>query len=437
MTPIALVSAATNGSPGLAIAWNDHSKSNSTGWVQAMDVNAPWNVLPERIEVGSDALLRYAQGKLYVLQPSADMVLVIDPSTWTTTRSYSLPRGTELEDIALTGADTAYVTGRRATRLIRLTLSSGVTEDVADLSVFADADGVPDLGGIFVHAGRLLVQVRRLNGNVPGGFVPPAYLAVVDAVTGQLLDVDPFVTGIQAIRLAGAYPKRVMQLIPGARRLLISATGSVFDAGGIEMIDVDSLRSMGLVVHESDGLTGADTGPFAMVGPERGYLVYTTEWTVSSHLNEFTLGSGPAPLPVFGEVGFLALALVFEHTGNQMFFANSGGPQPGVRVFDAATGEQLTTDPIATGGPPSDLALLSDGPFTVNPASLSVGLHAGLRITGTTGATYRIEFVNQVGATNWTALTNVTLPVSPYFWADPDSATNHAHRYYRVVGGSN
>lgn len=203
------------------------------------------------------------------------------------------------------------------------------------------------------------------------------------------------------------------------------------------MIDVDSLRSMGLVVHESDGLTGADTGPFAMVGPERGYLVYTTEWTVSSHLNEFTLGSGPAPLPVFGEVGFLALALVFEHTGNQMFFANSGGPQPGVRVFDAATGEQLTTDPIATGGPPSDLALLSDGPFTVNPASLSVGLHAGLRITGTTGATYRIEFVNQVGATNWTALTNVTLPVSPYFWADPDSATNHAHRYYRVVGGSN
>jgi hypothetical protein len=151
VTPIALVSAATNGSPGLAIAWNDHSNSNRTGWVQAMDANAPWSVLPGRIEVGSDALLRYAQGKLYVLRPSADMVSVIDPTTWQTTRSYTLRRGTEPEDIAVTAADTAYVTGRRATRLIRLTLSSGATEEVADLSLFADADGIPDLGGMFTE----------------------------------------------------------------------------------------------------------------------------------------------------------------------------------------------------------------------------------------------------------------------------------------------
>jgi hypothetical protein len=62
---------------------------------------------------------------------------------------------------------------------------------------------------------------------------------------------------------------------------------------------------------------------------------------------------------------------------------------------------------------------------------------AGLRITGATGATYRIEFVNQVDATNWMTLTNITLPASPYFWAEPDSVTNQLRRYYRAVAGAN
>jgi hypothetical protein len=429
--------AARAATPKLAIAWNDYSNSNRTGWIQSIDVDPPWNLSADRIEVGSDALLRYAQGKLYVLRPSSNIVSVLDPSTWKITRSYVLPAGTEPEDIAVTGPDAAYVTSRGATRLIRLNLTTGVTQNVADFSLFADADGMPDLGGMFLHAGRLLVQVRRLNRDVPRGFVPPAYLAVVDPVTGQLSDVDPFVTGVQAIQLAGTPPKRVMQLIPQARRLLISATGDFFDEGGIEMVDLDSLRSLGLVVHESDGLTGADIGSFVMVSSQRGYLVYTTDLTVSSHLNEFTLAAGPAGLAKFTAVGFLAPALVFEHTGNRMFFANSDSSQPGVRVFNADTAEQLTTNPVATGGPPSDLALLSDGPFSVDPASLTVALHAGLRISGTIGATYRIEFVNQLDATNWTTFTNITLPVSPYFWADPDSVTNHASRYYRAVAVSN
>ena len=427
----ALIRAGANPSPRLAVAWNEGS--HRTGWVQAMDVIPPWNVSNDRIEVGADALLRYAAGALYVVRPSEDAILVINPDTWKVTRSYSLPAGTEPEDIAVSANGTAFVSGRRATRLIRLNLVSGTTQNVADLGLFADPDGIPDLGGMALHAGRLLVQVRRLNRDVPRGFVPPAYLAVIDADTGQLVDVDPFVSGVQAIPLAGTPPKRVMQLIPQARRLLISATGDFFDEGGIEMIDLDSLRSLGLVVHESQGFTGADTGPFVMVSPERGYLVYTTDLTSSSHINEFTLAAGPSPLAVFTAVGFLAPALVFDHTGNRMFFANSDSSQPGVRVFDASTAAPLTTDPVPMGGPPSDLALLFEGPFSVQPASLSVGLHAGLQITGTTGATYRIEFVNQLGATNWMALTNLTLPASPHFWADPNSVTNQARRYYRAV----
>jgi DNA-binding beta-propeller fold protein YncE len=425
--PLATVNAAAL---RLAVAWN--SPDNRTGAVQAMDANPPWSLTTSAIEVGRDALLRYAGGRLYVVQPEANVISAIDPDSWAIIRTYTLPAGTEPEDIAVVANGTAYVSGRRATHLIRLNLNSGATENAADLGIFADADGVPDLGGMAVHAGRLLVQVRRMNVDVTHRFVPPAYLAVVDVATGQLVDIDASVPGVQAIQLAGTSPKRAMQLIPEARRLLISATGGYFDEGGIEMIDLDALRSLGLVVHEVHGLTGADTGPFVMVTPQRGYLVYTTDLTISSHLNEFTLATGPAPLPVFTKAGFLAPALVFEPVGNRMFFANSATTEPGVRVFDA-DGQQLTTEPIATGGQPTDLALLSDSPFSAEPASLVIGLHAGLRITGTTGATYRIEYVNQAEATNWTALTNITLPGSPFFWADPDAATNQTRRYYRAV----
>lgn len=415
----------------LAIAWNH--PTNGIGRVQAMDVNPPWNLVTPPLQVGRDSLLRYANGRLYVMRPTDHIISVVDPATWSILRSYTLPPGSEPEDIALVGSNIAYVSARQATHLIRLNLTSGATEHAIDFRPFADADGIPDLGGMAFYAGRLLVQVRRLNRDVARGFIPPAYLAVVDPYAGQLVDFDPVVPEVQAIQLAGTPPKRVMQLIPQNRRLFISATGDFFDEGGIEMIDLENWRTMGLVVHESHGLTGADTGPFVMVTPQRGYLVYTTDLTVSSHLNEFTVANGPEGLAIFTEVGFLAPALVFEHIGNRMFFANSDGVEPGVRVFDAATGNQLTTMPVATGGPPSDLALLGDGPFSAEPASLDIALHAGLHITGTTGATYRIEFVTQAEATNWTALTNITLTASPHFWADPAAVTNQIRRYYRAV----
>jgi hypothetical protein len=98
----ATLSAATNVSPKPAIAWNEYSSSNHTGWLQSMDVNPPWNLATDRVEVGSDARLRYAQGKLYVVRPSTGIVSVVDPNTWTITRSYVLPGGTEPEDISVT-----------------------------------------------------------------------------------------------------------------------------------------------------------------------------------------------------------------------------------------------------------------------------------------------------------------------------------------------
>ena len=56
-----------------------------------------------------------------------------------------------------------------------------------------------------------------------------------------------------------------------------------------------------------------------------------------------------------------------------------------------------------------------------------------IRMTGTTGAAYRLEFSSVLPATNWVILTNIALPASPFTVLDTDSLTNHDARYYRAV----
>jgi exopolysaccharide biosynthesis protein len=71
------------------------------------------------------------------------------------------------------------------------------------------------------------------------------------------------------------------------------------------------------------------------------------------------------------------------------------------------------------------------------PASLGINLnagqYAGLSITGSIGATYRIEFASDLPSTNWASLTNIFMSLSPRFYVDSALVTNDVSRYYRAV----
>jgi len=168
--------------------------------------------------------------------------------------------------------------------------------------------------------------------------------------------------GVQAIELEGTAPKFKMQIVPETRRLFVSATGEAFDEGGIEMIDLDTLQSVGLAVREIDDTTGVDLGAFVMVAPDRGYLTFTTDLLLSSHLVAFSVPGGVDPTPLHTTLEYFTPVMVHDARTDTFFFPESGGPGAwGVHVFDATSGARLTTEPIATGGPPTDLALLCDG----------------------------------------------------------------------------
>ena len=85
-----------------------------------------------------------------------------------------------------------------------------------------------------------------------------------------------------------------------------------------------------------------------------------------------------------------------------------------------------------------DYSVIISGPIgsvTTTPARLSllgVFMLPTVTIEGVVGSNYRIDYVNQLTNSNWSMLTNLSLPYSPYHHLDFDGVSR-GMRFYRVV----
>lgn len=338
----------------LAATWDD--PATGVGVVRALAIEPPWDFVTPPIVAGPNAVARSANGRVYVVSRDDGTITVIDVKSWTVSDTFALGAGSEPRDISVIDTTRAYVTRATSSHLLRLNPSTGTTTDVVDLSVFADADGVPEMNTMAMSGNMLFVQLRRMDTN--NQFVPPAMLAVVDLTTETIVDADPDTAGVQAIQLQGTAPKGKMQLLQG-NKLYVSATGGFFDAGGLEEIDTNKLVSNGLVIAEADGEVGADLGPFVFVLPGRGFLVFSTDFATSSHLHPFSIRGGvDLDAPISPRLGYLAPVLTFDKPSNTMFFPDGPSPNAGVLILDGQTGAPLRPDPVPTASTPNDFAVI-------------------------------------------------------------------------------
>ena len=71
------------------------------------------------------------------------------------------------------------------------------------------------------------------------------------------------------------------------------------------------------------------------------------------------------------------------------------------------------------------------------PALLAVSLPSGanprLELTGTPGATYRIDYAMSLPTASWTPLTTNLLPASPFVFVDTEPVSAQSRRFYRAV----
>jgi hypothetical protein len=358
----ALLPGSSSAEPALDYVFVVTSDYEVSGQVSTIDVLAPWTVGEGLASVHSDALARDYGGLIYVVNRLyQDNIQVLDPAQeFATIRQFSVGPGSNPQDIAFVSTDRAYVSRYEETALLEVDPSSGEITDSIDLTAFADADGIPEMGQMAVSGDRLFVAIQRLDRDYYWLPVPPSYLAVIDTDTNQLIDVDPATPGVQGIVLAATNPSTEILVDEALGVLYVGETGKwgLLD-GEVEVIDPASLASLGAVTTEA--ALGGEINDFVLPVLGRAHAVVSVSspsW--EAFVIAFDWETGAKIEDVWRPGGFNVTDVEVHAGARELFVSDRTYTAPGVRVFDAVSGAQLAAGPLDVGLPPSGLLVVGE-----------------------------------------------------------------------------
>ncbi len=315
----------------------------------------PWAV-NKLAETKGGRLVRSFGKFLYVIDDAHGVILRVKRDgterSWIDVGARSAPQDIHVKD------DVAYVTRRDNARLLRIHLPTGIQTESVDLSVLAHGQAAISLRTMERDNKRLFVQVQFEQGGSSAVPVPGpsgGVLAVVALGTETLIDVDPSTFGIQGVTLAGAPPRLKMQKVD--RTLFVSTTDERLDGhGGIEMVDMDALKSVGYALSEA--AFGADLGGFVMTSAKEGYFVFHTDIVASTHLKPFSIDGGVPPgLEIVVLLGDFVDSLAHDPVAKQIYLPSGFagfGATPGIYVVSTVT-NQVVGVPVDTVERPHDV----------------------------------------------------------------------------------
>ena len=306
-----------------------------------------------------DAHLRVADdGLAYVINRlNADNIQVVDPSRrFQTTAQWSVGPGGNPSDVAIVAGQAFVPLYDRAAVAVHDAVTGHATVEI-DLSGLSDADGTPELGGAASTIdGRVVVTAQRIDRTTlaPAG---DSRLAVIDPGSATLIDDRPLRLpnpGLPPIRLED-----------GRLALAAWARAAAVGGGGVEIVGATAPYDTQVVVGEErfggtvtglatlDGETLFVVASVPQAGQDDGLAVDTVLYRYVASTDERT---EVLALPgfSFGDIALTAdgLLLVCDRTYEA----------PGLRIFDASTLRERTTEPIDTGLPPLRVApLVSPG----------------------------------------------------------------------------
>ncbi len=330
-----------------------------TGSVALLEPKTPPRT--ELLTIHSDAVVRYYAGRIYVVNRlGQDNILVLDPAApGTPLLQFSVGNGSNPQDIEFASAEKAYVSCNNSTSVLIVDPRSGDTLGEIDLSAFADQDGLPELAEMALVGNRLYVACQRLDRDA-GWVASQSVLVAVDLNTDRVVDWDSAQDGVQGLVLQSVNPGSLIALGP---KLFIGQTGQYGVAdGGVEVVDLGSGRSEGLVLGE-EALQG-DLTALALVSAEKGYVVVSAA-DFSNSVRPVDLAAGTAGAALAGHSGGYTPDL--EVIDGRLLVADRGTfsdpASAGLLVYDAATGH-LLDGPIGLGLPPNSIASLGEGQTT-------------------------------------------------------------------------
>lgn len=318
------------------------------GGAALLERDAPWTVRADLQTVGADAVARWHDGLYWVVDRGGSNIQVLDPAAdLATVRQFSLGAGRNPQDIAFAADGTAWVSCYDDTLLLHVDPQAGVILGAVSTAPFADADGLPETGWMLRLGDRLFVTCQRLDRNdwwQPADF---SQLLVLDLAAGQWVDMDPAAPGLQGIVLAGANPAPPLEPLPDGRIRVVTIGRFGVADGGVEVVDPVAGTTSGLLVTEQQ--LGGELLDFVTVGEQTVGIVSDAAFHTS--LVAFPAAGGGAPVTWAAAADYDYADVAWDGAG-QVYLCDRGLGHSGVRVFDAATGAELTPAPVATGRPP-------------------------------------------------------------------------------------
>jgi hypothetical protein len=357
----------------------------STGTLSVVDL-VRGTVQRDVAVLSGDPVARWHDGRLYVVNRYGyDNVQILDPAAnYATALQFSVGNGSNPQDVAFGAGHRLYVSRLGDPDLLIADGASGATLGRIGLARFADADGNPEAAHLAVVGHLLFVALGRLVNFVPAD---TGLVAVVDLRADTLLDVDPAVPGIQAVRLHAANPSTdfVRYQADGATHLLIGCTGrwGALD-GGIEDIVVPAdAESGGAIVAAgllaTEAALGGDVTDVAAADAAHPYAVISD---AASHTS--LVAWAPASGQVIGTLYAPGGEWISDaqHDGcGRLVACNGSFTSPGLRWFaspaDTALGGNMDVglppvgvvfgDSVAVPAPATASAIALGAPWP-NPA---------------------------------------------------------------------
>ncbi len=293
-----------------------------------------------------DVSVRWYDGRIWVLNRfGADNIMILDGQSYQLHKQFSVrPGSNEVcnpHDLLFFDRCRMYLSCFEQAQLYIVDPTAPVGEelvDTIDLSSLADGDGLPEISYMAQVDGLVYVAVERLERST--GWTPtlPSYLAVVDPATDSLVDTIPL-----------AEPNPVGPLVPiaGTSDLLVAAGGD-WSGGAAGLLRIDTVEGTSELALSTADLGGL-VASFSLGDDGCGFAVLMAPMTYETGVVRFCLDGTVQSCVPTGDQRLTAVTLVDD---GRLVVTDGTYSNPGVRIYDSVTCEELTTEPIPTGFTP-------------------------------------------------------------------------------------
>ena len=342
----------------------------SVGNLSTFTTTSPREVTPDVLGstgIHPDSVIRVFRGFVYILQRfGANSIIVIDPgdpsspiANYTTNDMTSNPVQSNPVDMEFLSSSKAYISRQGLNTILILDPLTGDQLGTIDLSEFADSDTIVEMDQMVLVNARLFISLQRLDQNNFFSASNESFVVVIDTDTDQVIDLDPNVSGNQAIILQGRNPFQGMVYLPSTNRIYLTTAGNFDtsdDFGGLEVLDPESMTTEGFVF--TDNQLGGTLGSLVILNDEVAYTIISTgapsyeNFVVPFNLSSQVIDS------ILTEIGTFYIAGLAIDPFGFLYVADRDFENPGLQVYDTTTNEKVE-GPLDTGLPPSEIAFVN------------------------------------------------------------------------------